>query len=42
MYYVAMHDYWPQYTANVSPMEINDMSLSWVNKLSYLGVVKLS
>ena len=32
----------PQYTVNVSPMEINGMSLSWVNKLSYLDVVILS
>ena len=29
----------PQYTVNVSPIEINGMSLSWVNKLSYPGVV---
>ena len=32
----------PQYTVNASPMDINGMSLSWVNKLSYLGVVILS
>ena len=32
----------PQFTVNVSPMEINGMSLSWVNKLSHLGVVILS
>ena len=31
-----------QYTVNASPMEINGMSLSWANKLSYLGVVILS